>query len=83
VKRIGLVILAGLTLAGCEHPLTLDEAQAQCEKKGGLLTVIYVQEVSLSGAGPESAEAGKCMSSHAFDKPADKPAPDAQKPAPQ
>jgi hypothetical protein len=81
VKRTVFVILAGLMLAGCEHKLTLDEAQAKCDKQGGLLTVIYTQKVTLSGPEPEVSEPGNCVSAKAFDKPVDKPAPSTQKPA--
>ena len=74
-------VLAGLTalvLAGCEHQkLTLEEAQAACAKKGGLLAVIYTQKITVSGPEPEIASPGDCISPSKFDvaPPANAPAP--------
>ena len=62
-------ILAAFMLAGCQHKLTLDEAQEQCMKKGGLLMVIYTQQITASGPGEQVASPGNCISSSKFDAP--------------
>ena len=63
---VSLCVGASL-LAGCEHALTLQEAQAQCTKQGGFLVIIYTQKVTLSGLGPETATPGDCVSASKFD----------------
>ena len=70
VRSALLAILAAFALAGCQHKLTLDEAQEQCMKNGGMLMIIYTQEVSLSGVGPQVASPGDCVSASKFDQPA-------------
>jgi len=78
VKSALFVFLAGLVLAGCQSKImTLEEAQAQCMKKGGLLMIIYTQQVSAAGLGPEVASPGDCVSPSKFDIP-----PPAAPPAP-
>ena len=62
--------------------MTLEEAQAACTKKGGLLTIIYTQKLTLSGAGPEEASPGDCISPDKFDPAAPTPPSPAAKPAP-
>ena len=63
-----LGVVAGMfVLAGCEHVPTLEEARAACTKQGGFLVVIYTQEVTLAGVGPEIASPGDCVSSAKFD----------------
>lgn len=55
-----IVALAGL--GGCQaRPLTLEEAQAACTRKGGLLTVIYTQEITASGIGRRIGHPGECL----------------------
>ena len=62
-----LVALSLLLLAGCEHrPLTLDEARELCEKKGGLLMVIYTQKITTAGPGEQVANPGDCISTDKF-----------------
>ncbi len=76
MKSALFVFLAALLLAGCQSKvMTLEEAQAQCTKKGGLLAVIYTQEVSAAGLGPEVASPGDCISPRKFDAPGAPPAP--------
>ncbi len=47
--------------------MTLEEAQAQCAKKGGLLVLIYTQQITASGPGPEVTSPGDCVSPSKFD----------------
>jgi hypothetical protein len=65
---IGLALVAFL-LAGCQ-PLTLAQAQANCTQKGGLLTVIYKQEITRMSAGPVVAIPGDCILGESFGVPA-------------
>ena len=59
---VRFVILAmTLMLAGCQHKLTLEEAQALCEKQGGFLVVIYTQKITASGPGDQVARPGDCL----------------------
>jgi hypothetical protein len=67
VKSALFAFVAGFVLAGCQSKMTLEEAQALCTKKGGLLVVIYTQQVTASGAGPEIASPGNCVSPNKFD----------------
>ncbi|MEQ9448770.1 MAG: hypothetical protein RLN70_07645 [Rhodospirillaceae bacterium] len=57
--RIGLVILAAL--AGCQPRMTLEEAQALCEAQGGMLSVIYTQEITRSRIGKPVGTPGECV----------------------
>jgi hypothetical protein len=68
VKAFVVVIAAftPLMLAGCQHAMTLEEAQAACAKKGGFLVVIYTQKVTLTETGPEIASPGDCISPDKF-----------------
>jgi len=59
--------LAAIGLAACQEKLTLEQAQALCAKKGGLLVVIYSQKITLAGPGPETASPGDCISPSKFD----------------
>jgi hypothetical protein len=71
VKSLLFAILPALVLAGgCQSKTTLDEAQDQCMKKGGMLMIIYTQEISLSGMGPQVASPGDCVLPSKFDAPA-------------
>ena len=73
---LALLALGAFGLAACQtHKLTLEEAQAQCDQKGGLLVVIYTQKISLAGTEPEVASPGDCLSPKNFD-PAAAPKPD-------
>ena len=67
VKSALFAFLAALVLAGCQSKMTLEEAQALCTKKGGLLVVIYTQQISASGPGPQIASPGNCISPSKFD----------------
>ena len=62
------LILAALTLAGCQTSLTLEEAQAMCAKQGGLLVVIYTQKITRRSVDPVVASPGNCVSPGKFDK---------------
>jgi len=80
--RLVLLALAAFGLAACQtHKLTLEEAQAQCTQKGGLLVVIYTQKISLAGTEPEVASPGDCLSPKNFDPAAAPAAPKADAPA--
>lgn len=69
MKRIAVVIaaLGAIGLAGCQEKLTLEQAQALCTKKGGLLVVIYSQKITMAGPGPETASPGDCISPSKFE----------------
>jgi hypothetical protein len=64
-----IIAFTALALAGCQEKLTLEQAQAACEKKGGLLVVIYTQKITASGLDPEVASPGDCVSPNKFDTP--------------
>ena len=61
-------------LAGCQPRLTLEEAQARCTRQGGLLAVIYTQEVTASGVGEPIKTPGECVSPKKFGGGAPTPA---------
>ena len=61
-----LLALALSLLAGCAHEMTLEEAQADCAKKGGQLTIFYSQKITLSGVGPVIQTPGECITSDVF-----------------
>lgn len=67
VKSALFAFLAGFVLAGCQSKMTLEEAQALCTKKGGFLVVIYTQQITVSGAGPQIASPGNCIAPSKFD----------------
>ncbi|MEO8301474.1 MAG: hypothetical protein ABI608_06765 [Rhizomicrobium sp.] len=69
MKAALIALLPALVLAGCAHKLTLDEAQEQCMKKGGMLMMIYTQEITASGPGPQIASPGNCVLASRFDPP--------------
>lgn len=73
---VGLA-LASLALAACQPGLTLEEAQAQCTKQGGLLVVIYTEKITRSSIGPVVASPGNCVSPSKFEKETPPPAPSA------
>ncbi len=83
MKFASVAILGAFVLAGCQERLTLEEAQALCKKKSGLLVVIYTQKITLAGVGPQIASPGDCVSPSKFDvtTPAPKP-PNPPAPAP-
>lgn len=60
---IAATAVAVIALGGCQTPAerSLEEAQAACMKQGGLLTVIYTQQVTASGIGPRVGHAGSCV----------------------
>lgn len=64
VKFVVLAVV--LVLAGCQHKLTLEEAQAACTKQGGLLVVIYTQKLTAAGPGEEVASPGDCVTTDKF-----------------
>jgi hypothetical protein len=67
---------AAFALAGCQsEKMTLAQAQAKCMKTGGFLAVIYTQEVSAAGLGPEVASPGDCISAGKFGVAPAAPAP--------
>ena len=61
-----LVTAGALALAGCQQKLTLEQAQALCEKKGGLLMVIYTQPITAAGPGEQVASPGDCVGTDKF-----------------
>ena len=60
------VIASGFVLTGCQHQLTLEEARAACTQQGGFLVVIYTQQITMAGVGPQVATPGNCVSSKDF-----------------
>ena len=74
MKYTAWLILGALMLAGCQHKMTLEEAQAACTKQGGFLAIIYTQKITAAGLEPEVASPGDCISPDKFDKPAPPPA---------
>jgi hypothetical protein len=73
VKFVVLAVV--FVLAGCQHKLTLEEAQAACTKQGGLLVVIYTQKLTTSGPGEEIASPGDCVTTDKFGVAAPEPPP--------
>jgi len=61
-----IVFALAFVLAGCQHKLTLEEAQALCEKQGGFLVVIYTQKITTSGPGDQVASPGDCLSTDQY-----------------
>lgn len=61
-----LLALALSMLVGCAHEMTMEEAQADCDKKGGQLTIFYSQKITLSGVGPVIQTPGECITSDQF-----------------
>ena len=81
MKAAPVALLPVFALAGCVHAPTLDELQEQCMKKGGMLMIIYTQELTLSGAGEQIPSPGRCIMPENFDKPST-PQPSQQPGAP-
>ena len=77
------LFLPVFVLAGCAHSSTaLDDAQERCMKQGGMLMIIYTQELTLSGAGEQIPSPGRCVMPENFDKDAPaNPPPPPQQPA--
>ena len=44
-------------------------------KAGGMLMIVYTQEITLSGPGPQVASPGDCVMPSKFDAPSPTPAP--------
>jgi hypothetical protein len=61
-----IVLALAFVLAGCQHKLTLEEAQELCEKQGGFLVVIYTQKITASGPGDRVAGPGDCISTEKY-----------------
>jgi hypothetical protein len=61
-----IVFAMAFMLTGCQHKLTLEEAQALCEKQGGLLVVIYTQKITMSGPGEQAESPGDCVATDKF-----------------
>jgi hypothetical protein len=64
---------AALMLGGCQTPLTLEEAIERCTQQGGLLTIIYTQQITASGVGEQIGSPGDCVQPSKFE--AANPAP--------
>ena len=62
-----LAIAAMVLLGGCQARLTLEEAQERCTKQGGLLAVIYTQQITSSGIGQPIKTPGECVSPNKFE----------------
>src|SRR5262245_2462671 len=78
VKFALVALLPVFALAGCVHPPTLEELQEQCMKKGGMLMIIYTQEITMAGGpGEQIPSPGRCVLPENFDKdaPIDPPPP--------
>lgn len=63
---LATVALGIFMLAGCQHKLTLEEAQAQCEQKDGLLVLVYTQKITASGPGEQVVSPGDCVTADKF-----------------
>jgi hypothetical protein len=87
VKSALFALLPVFALAGCvQKSSLLDDAQERCMKQGGMLMIIYTQELTLSGAGEQIPSPGRCVMPENFDKPSapEQPPPQpAQQPPPQ
>ena len=69
-------------LAGCVHAPTLEDLQEQCMKKGGMLMIVYTQEITLAGGpGEQIPSAGRCVMPESFDKPSEQASPQQPPPA--
>ena len=68
-----LAILPAFVLAGCQYKLTLEEAQQRCMKNGGMLVLIYTQEITAAGPGEQIVSPGHCVLADKFDAPAPPP----------
>jgi len=75
VKSALLALLPVFVLAGCVHKLTLEELQDQCMKQGGMLMIIYTQEITASGPGEQIPSPGKCVTPRNFEAPSTPPPP--------
>ena len=91
MSRIKFALVAGLALtgaglAGCQHAMTLEEAEAACTAQGGLLAIIYTEKITRTSVGPVVASPGDCISPSKFDKdavlPTLPPRPSVQKATP-
>lgn len=68
MRQIAAVIAGLGLLAGCQGPLTLEEARAACTKQGGFLVVIHTQKITKAGVvGPEIDTPGDCIAPDKFD----------------
>gem|GEM_PF-6142210 len=67
MKSALFALLPVFALAGCVHKLTLDEIQEQCMKQGGMLMIIYTQEITASGPGEQIASPGRCVTPDNFE----------------
>ncbi|MDP1586237.1 MAG: hypothetical protein Q8M07_00715, partial [Prosthecobacter sp.] len=65
--------LSGVLLGSCQTSMTLEQAQARCAEKGGLLTIIYTQSITASGIGEQIPTPGDCISPSRFETTAPKP----------
>jgi len=61
-----IVLAMAFVLAGCQHKMTLEEAQELCEKEGGFLVVIYSQKITASGPGDQVMSPGDCISTDKY-----------------
>ena len=66
--RVAALAAMGAGLAGCQHAMTLEEAEAACTAQGGLLAVIYTEKITRTSVGPVVASPGDCISPDKFDK---------------
>lgn len=67
VKSTLFAAVAVAALAGCGTAPTMEEAEAACARRGGLLTVIYSQEITAAGIGQRVAHPGACVSPKNFE----------------
>lgn len=67
MKFVPFGIAALLALAGCQTEMTLEQAEAACARKGGLLTVIYTQSITASGIEEPVPSPGECNAPEDFD----------------
>ena len=77
------LFLPVFALAGCVHAPTLEDLQEQCMQKGGMLMIVYTQEITLSGGpGEQIPSAGRCVMPENFDKSAEQAPPQPAQPPP-
>jgi hypothetical protein len=73
---VTILAVAASLLAGCQGPLTVEQARALCTQKGGELTVFYAQEITRSGTNKPPVESpGDCITPDKFGVPPSLPGP--------
>jgi hypothetical protein len=76
--RIAPLLLAGfglMLLAGCQslEEITLEQAKADCDQKGGQLVIYYSQQITRTSVDRVVQTPGACITNDVFMKPGNKP----------